>query len=139
MMAGMQVIRMLRGAHDPGPAFCLDKRNGSFSVMQHTHVPHMSHRSLLHMLKTFAAAGTDLLRCAVQHSAFCLWDCHWKDGVSHLACRCRTETITAEHGHDTCMIHVSRKSAWDDLCFTSMHSGSISWNVHASLLVSLKG
>ena len=65
MMSGTQVIRMLRGAHDPGPAFCLERREGSFSVMQHTHVPHMSHRSLLHMLDSFAAAGTDLLRCAV--------------------------------------------------------------------------
>lgn len=70
MMSGMQVIRMLRGAHDPGSAFSLDRREGSFSVMQHTHVPHMSHRSLLHMLNTFAAAGTDLLRCAGWRSAF---------------------------------------------------------------------
>ncbi|KAL0048039.1 hypothetical protein WJX82_006302 [Trebouxia sp. C0006] len=57
-----QVIRMLRGAQDPGPAFRLDRRSGSFTANSDTHVPHLSHSSLHHMLGGFAAAGTDLLK-----------------------------------------------------------------------------
>ena len=58
----MQVMCMLRGAQDPGPAFHLNKREGSFSVVQQTHVPHLSHGSLHQMLNNFAAAATDLLK-----------------------------------------------------------------------------
>ncbi len=62
LRSAMQVIRMLRGAQDPGPAFRLDRRSGSFTANSDTHVPHLSHSSLHHMLGGFAAAGTDLLK-----------------------------------------------------------------------------
>lgn len=61
-MSAMQIIRMLRGAQDPGPAFRLDRRSGSFTANSDTHVPHLSHSSLHHMLSRLAAAGTDLLK-----------------------------------------------------------------------------
>ncbi|KAL0024129.1 hypothetical protein WJX77_000413 [Trebouxia sp. C0004] len=57
-----QVVRMLRGAQDPGPAFRLDRGSGSFTANSDTHVPHLSHSSLHHMLGSFAATGTDLLK-----------------------------------------------------------------------------
>ena len=53
---------MLRGAQDPGPAFRLDRRDGSFSAVQQTHVAHLSHSSLHHLLNLFAAAASDLHR-----------------------------------------------------------------------------
>ena len=62
LTSAMQVIRMLRGAQDPGPAFRLDRRSGSFTANSDTHVSHLSHSSLHHMLGGFAAAGTDLLK-----------------------------------------------------------------------------
>ena len=58
----VQVLRMLRGLQDPGPAFHLNRKEGSFGVAPHTHVAHLSQSCLHHLLRTFASAGTDLLR-----------------------------------------------------------------------------
>lgn len=58
----VQVLRMLRGQQDPGPAFHLNKKEGRFSVAPQTHVAHLSQGSLHHLLHTFASVGTDLLR-----------------------------------------------------------------------------
>lgn len=58
----VQVLRMLRGLQDPGPAFHLDKKEVRYGVAPQTHVGHLSQTSLHHLLHTFASTGTDLLR-----------------------------------------------------------------------------
>lgn len=58
----VQVLQMLRGLQDPGPAFHLNRKEGRFDVAPQTHVSHLSQTSLHHLLHTFASTGTDLLR-----------------------------------------------------------------------------
>lgn len=58
----VQVVRMLRGLQDPGPAFHLNKKEGRFGVAPQTHVADLSQSSLHHLLHTFASVATDLLR-----------------------------------------------------------------------------
>lgn len=58
----VQVLRMLRGLQDPGPAFQLNKKEGRFGVAPEAHAAHWSQSSLHHLLHTFASVGTDLLR-----------------------------------------------------------------------------
>lgn len=61
-MIEVQVLRMLRGLQDPGPAFHLNKKEGRYGVAPQTHVGHLSQPSLHHLLHTFASTGTDMLR-----------------------------------------------------------------------------